>query len=153
MGLWHLGPALPPTVRLGAESAPSGSTWVPHPVPTLLPPLGSTSSDCKTTSYFGFLFLRMTRPKAFFLIQSVGDTQKSWRTHLMLSVLWPHLGSQGHLWPLDPRVKMSSCGPGSLGLPPRPPPAPLPLSATEMKASTASPLLPKKGRRDGVGGA
>ena len=33
---------------------------------TMSPLLGSTSSDCKTTSYSGFLFLRMTGPKAFF---------------------------------------------------------------------------------------
>lgn len=37
----------------------------------------------------------------------------------MLNVLWPHSGSQGHLRPLDPEAKKSTCSISSLGRQPK----------------------------------
>ena len=86
---------------------------------TMSPLLGSTSSDCKTTSYSGFLFLRMTGPKAFFfffflIIQNVEDHQKFWKNPF--TMVWLSFGSQEHFWPLDPEVEMSTWGWSSPGL-------------------------------------
>ena len=72
-------PQASPLVRCRSCSEQQDSM---SPCATMLPLLGSTSSDCKSTSYFGFLFLRTARPKAFFLTQNVEDSQEFWKIHL-----------------------------------------------------------------------
>lgn len=98
-----------PSVRCRSCSEQQGSM---SPCATMLPLLGSTSSGCKTTSYFGFLFLRTARPKAFFFDSKCGG--QSGILENPFTVLWPSSGR--HLWPLSPEAKMSACSRNSPGL-------------------------------------
>lgn len=61
--LWWLCQRAPASPLAGCRAALSTTLLY------MTPPPRSPSSDCKTTSYFGFLFLRMAGPSFFFFLK------------------------------------------------------------------------------------